>query len=149
MLIILSCRRKWNELIRHEECTDWFALFLDLWYSFPLTRLVTSCNFNGGKVTLLRWKIVIFILVFAENIECWYSLESSQRGGLTRTHYICSRGKNKEDYNVYPRLAPIVKHLFCKTSKSLHSFQSSDDWVRVWVCSEHKKGGKCNKKMFW
>ena len=38
-------------------------------------------DFSPVKIENFRIKILIFFLIFAQNIDCWYTLEPPRRGG--------------------------------------------------------------------
>ena len=49
--------------------------------------------FHGCKNGNFQMKNCDFFLIFAQNIDCGYMLESPQVGVLTSTHNICFRAK--------------------------------------------------------
>ena len=62
------------------------------------------CNiqqfFTPVKMIIFRLKIVIFFLIFAQNIDCWYTLEAV----LTSTHDLCFHAKIRK--KVYTPVNP-------------------------------------------
>ena len=53
------------------------------------------------KLKIFRQKILIFFLIFAQNIDCGYSLEPPRRGGSNEYPQSMFLSKNKKN-NVYP-----------------------------------------------
>ena len=58
-------------------------------------------NFTAENTKILRCKIVIFFLIFAQNIDFGYSLEPPRRGGSNEYPHSMFLSRNKKN-NVYP-----------------------------------------------
>ena len=52
--------------------------------------------FKAVEMIIFRWKIIIFFLIFAQNIDCGYTLEPPQWGGSNEYPQSMFWSKNKK-----------------------------------------------------
>ena len=57
-------------------------------------------TFKGCKNDHFYMKFFDIFLIFAKNIDCWYTLEPPHEAVLTSTHNLCFRAKIRK--NEYP-----------------------------------------------
>ena len=50
-------------------------------------------TFSAVKIENFVGKVLIFFLIFAQNIDCGYTLEPHRRGGSKSTHNLCFGAK--------------------------------------------------------
>ena len=65
-------------------------------FSHSLITKTCPCNFNAVKFENFQLKNVIFN-IFAQNIDCGYTLEPPRQAVLTSTNNLCFGAKNQKN----------------------------------------------------